>query len=84
MYIYMVMCIEGCVWLLDQIVNVLIIHVQSTPVISRQLGDKISERELSGSPVISRFRAKAQPRDLQDHSPTLWRMHPLNPNNIDY
>ena len=28
--------------------------VQSTPVISRQLGAKIRERELSGSPVISR------------------------------
>ena len=36
--------------------------IQSTPVISRQLGAKIRERELSGSPVISRFRAKAQTR----------------------
>ena len=46
-------------------------HIQSTPVISRQLGAKIRERELSGSPVISRFRAKAQTRDFQDQSPTL-------------
>ena len=45
--------------------------VQSTLVISRQLGAKIRERELSGSPVISRFRAKAQTRDFQDQSPTL-------------
>ena len=51
-------------------------RVQSTPVISRQLGAKICERELSGSPVISRFRisrfrAKAQTRDFQDHSHTV-------------
>ena len=45
-------------------------YLQSTPVISRQLGAKILERELSGSPVISRFRAKTQTRDLQDHNPT--------------
>ena len=38
--------------------------VQSTPLISRHLGAKIRERELSGSPVISRFRAKAQTRDF--------------------
>ena len=38
--------------------------VQSTPVISRHLGAKIRERELSGSPVISRFRAKALTRDF--------------------
>ena len=38
--------------------------MQSTPVISRHLGAKIRERELSGSPVISRFRAKAQTRDF--------------------
>ena len=37
------------------------IIVQSTPVISRHLGAKIQERELSGSPVISR---KAQTRDF--------------------
>ena len=44
--------------------------IQSTPVISRQLGAKIRERELSGSPVISRESAKAQTRDfhgLEDH-----------------
>ena len=34
-------------------------QVQSTPVISRLLGAKICKRELSGSPVISRCRAKA-------------------------
>ena len=45
--------------------------IQSTPVISRQLGAKIRERELSGSPVISRFRAKAQTRHFHDQSPTL-------------
>ena len=42
--------------------------VQSTPVISRLLGAKIRERELSGSPVISRCRAKAT---TQCHRPTL-------------
>ena len=56
--------------------------VQLTPLISRQLGAKICERELSSSPVISRFREKAQIRDLQDHSPTLWRLHLLNPNSM--
>ena len=50
--------------------------VQSTPVISRQLGAKIRERELSGSPVISRFRAKAQTRNFQDQIPTLWPLKP--------
>ena len=45
--------------------------VQSTPVISCQLGAKIRDRKLSGSPVISRFWAKAQTRDFQDQSPTL-------------
>ena len=44
--------------------------IQSTPVISRQLGAKIRERELSGSPFISRFRAKAQTRDFPYQSPT--------------
>ena len=44
--------------------------IQSTPVISRLLGAKICERELSGSPVISRFRAKATTRDFQGHRPT--------------
>ena len=43
---------------------------------------KIRERELGGSPVISRFRAKAQTRDLRDHSPTFWRLHLLNPNSM--
>ena len=38
--------------------------MQSTPVISRLLGAKICERELSGS------LAKATTRDLQDHRPT--------------
>ena len=37
-------------------------NIQSTPVISRLLGAKIRERELSGSPVISRCRAKATTR----------------------
>ena len=59
-----------------------VMQVQSTPVISRQLGAKIHERQLSGSPVISHFRAKAQTRDLQDHSSTLWRLHLLNPNSL--
>ena len=39
-------------------------------------------KELSGSPVILRFRAKAQAHVLQDHSPTLWRLPPLNPNSM--
>ena len=56
--------------------------LQSTPVISRQLGAKIRKCELSGSPVISRFHAKAQTRDFQDQSPTLWRLHLLNPNSM--
>ena len=57
-------------------------EVQLTPVISRQSGAKIRERELIGSPVISRFRAKAQNRDLRNHSPTFWRLHLLNPNRL--
>ena len=56
--------------------------LQSTPVISRQLGAKIRERELSGSPVISCFRAKAQTPDLQDHSATFWHLHLLNPSSL--
>ena len=56
--------------------------IQSTPVISHQLGAKIRERELSGSPVISRESARAQTRDFQDLSPTLWRLHLLNPNSM--
>ena len=56
--------------------------VQSTPVISCQLGTKIRERELSGSPVISRESAKAQTRDFQDQSHTLWRLHLLNTNSM--
>ena len=55
-----------------------IFRIQSTPVISRQLGAKIREHELSGSPVI----AKAQTRNFQDQSPTLWRLHLLNPNSM--
>ena len=47
--------------------------VQSTNVISRQLGAKIREHELSGSPVISRFRVRATIRDLLDYRPTFWR-----------
>ena len=39
--------------------------VQSTPVISRLLGAKIRERELSGSPFISRYRAKATTREFR-------------------
>ena len=57
-------------------------QIQSTPVTSRQLGAKIREHELSGSLVISLFRAKAQTRDFQDQSPTLWRLHVLNPNSM--
>ena len=62
--------------------NPLPVPIQSTPVISRQLGAKIRERELSGSPVISRFPAKAQTRDFQDQSPTLWHLHLSNPNSM--
>ena len=47
--------------------------IQSTPVISRQLGAKIRERELSGSPFISCFRAKATICDLLDYRPTFSR-----------
>ena len=39
--------------------------IQSTPVISRLLGAKIRERELSGSPVIWRRRAKITTRELR-------------------
>ena len=56
--------------------------IQSTPVISRQLGAKIRERELRGSPVISCFRAKVQTRDFQDQSATLWCLHLLNANSM--
>ena len=52
------------------------------PLSRASLGAKIRERELSASPVITRFRAKAQTHDLQDHSPTLWRLHLLNPNSM--
>ena len=45
------------------------------------MGAKIRERELRGSPVISRFR-EAQTRDFQDQSPTLWRLYLLNPNSM--
>ena len=43
--------------------------IQSTPVISRLLGAKISERELSGSPIISRCRAKAPTREFRITDP---------------
>ena len=44
-------------------------NVQSIPVISRLLGAKISERELSGSPVISRCHAKAPTREFRITDP---------------
>ena len=54
-------------------------YIQSTPVISRLLGAKIRKRELSGSPVISRFRAKAMTRDLQTHIHDIfWRLQISN------
>ena len=34
------------------------------------------------SRYLARFRAKAQTRDFQDQSPTLWRLHLLNPNSM--
>ena len=43
--------------------------IQSTPVISRLLGAKIRERELSGSPVISRCREKATTREFRITDP---------------
>ena len=43
--------------------------LQSTPIISRLLGAKIHERELSGSPVISRCRAKATTREFRITDP---------------
>ena len=43
--------------------------IQSTPVISRLLGAKIRERELSGSPVISRCRAKITTRKFRITDP---------------
>ena len=45
------------------------IILQSTPVISRLLGAKIRERELSGSPVISRCREKATTREFRSTDP---------------
>ena len=47
-------------------VQEMLMLVQSTPVITRQLGARVREREVSGSLVISRCGAKAQIRDLQD------------------
>ena len=44
-------------------------YIQSTPVISRLLGAKIRERELSGSPIISRCRAKATTREFRITDP---------------
>ena len=49
------------------------IVIQSTPVISRLLGAKIRERELSGSPVISRCRAKATTREFRITDPPIPR-----------
>ena len=46
--------------------------IQSTPVISRLLGAKIRERELSGSPVISREGADSR---IQDHRPTTLKQY---------
>ena len=46
-----------------------LISVQSTPVISRLLGAKIRERELGGSPVISRCRTKASTREFRITDP---------------
>ena len=46
-----------------------LLDVQSTPVISRLLGAKIRECELSGSPVISRCRAKATTREFRITDP---------------
>ena len=43
--------------------------IQSNPVISRLLGAKIRERELSGSPVISRCRAKITTREFRITDP---------------
>ena len=43
--------------------------IQSTPVISRMLGSKIREREISGSPVISRCRAKVPTREFRITDP---------------
>ena len=43
--------------------------IQSIPVISRLLGTNIRERELSGSPVISRCRAKAPTREFRITDP---------------
>ena len=47
----------------------LMVSLQSTPIISRLLGAKIRERELSGSPVISRCRAKATTREFRITDP---------------
>ena len=49
--------------------NIPTLSIQSTPVISRLLGAKIRERELSGSPVISRCRAKATTREFRITDP---------------
>ena len=59
----------------------LYIYIQSTPVISRLLGAKIRERELSGSPVISRCRTKATTREFRitnTHSPAPRRLQLAN------
>ena len=44
--------------------------VQSTPVILRQLGAKIRERELSGSPVISREGPNSRLPGSESHTVT--------------
>ena len=86
MYSHFISYLGFCTIEEDQILNGATLHIaysiQSTPAISRQLEAKICERELSGSPVISHFRVKAQTCDLQDHSPTLWCLHLLNPNSM--
>ena len=53
-------------------------QLQSTPVISRQLGAKICERELSGSPVIS--RENSQLPGSESHTVT---SAPLKPKQYD-
>ena len=71
-------CISPMVALRDEVLWVPPFEVQSTPVISRLLGAKIRERKLSGSPIISRFSAKATTRESRDLRPTLGRLQPSN------
>ena len=44
-------------------------EIRSTPIISRLLGAEIRERELSGSPVISRCRPKATTHEFRITDP---------------